>query len=77
VLLAAASVPVTATQAPPASADPGQVRLRDLRIVQLYEGHDGAPHQLAAADKSTVLRIMCADLAWLERDGRDDDGGGA
>jgi len=69
-------MPVTATQAPPASADPGQVRLRDLRIVQLYEGHDGAQaaRQFDSADKATVLRIMRADLAWLEHTG---DGGSA
>jgi len=70
VLLAAASVPVTATHAPPAPADPGQVSLRDLRIIQLYEGHNGEPRPLAAADTATVLRILRADLAWVERAGR-------
>ena len=71
----AARVPVTPT--PPASVDPGQVRLRDLGIIQLLEGRDGELTRLAATDKATVLRILRADLAWLERDGRDDDGGGA
>ncbi len=55
--------------AAPAPVDPGQVSLHDLRIIQLREGRDGEPHQLAAADKATVLRIMRADLAWLERAG--------
>ena len=52
----------------------GQVRLRDLRIIQLHTGRDGEPRQLDTADKATVLRIMHADLAWLEHTG---DGGGA
>ncbi len=62
------SMPVTST--PPAPVDPGQVRLRALRIIQLREGRDGAPRQLAAADTATVLRLPRADLAWLERAGR-------
>ncbi len=61
----------------PAPVDPGQVSLRALRIIQLREGHDGEPRQLAAADKAAVLRLLRADLAWLERDGSADDGGGA
>jgi len=69
------SVPVTSTL--PAPVDPGQVCLRNLRIIQLLEGRDGELPGLAATDKATVLRILRADLAWLERDGRDDDGGGA
>jgi len=69
------SVPVTPT--PPAPVDPGQVHLRDLRIIQLLEGRDSEPHQLDTADKATVLRLLRADLAWLERASRDDDGGSA
>ncbi len=46
-------------------ADPGQVRLRDLRLIQLREGRDGEPRQRDAADRATVLRILEADLAWL------------
>ena len=48
------------------TVDPGQVRLRDLRIIQLREGRDGEPRQLDAADRATVLRILEADLAWLK-----------
>ncbi len=59
---AALSQPVTA----PAALAPRHVRLRDLRIIQLYTGRDGEPRQLDAADRATVLRIMRADLAWLE-----------
>ncbi len=69
------SVPVTST--PLAPVDPGQVRLRDLRIIQLRKGRDGDLTGLAAIDKATVLRLLRADLAWLERDGSADDGGGA
>ncbi len=60
----AASVPVTPP--PPTPVDPGQVRLRDLRIIQLREGRDGEPRQLAVADKAIVLHILEADLAWLK-----------
>ncbi len=49
-----------------ATVDPGQVNLRDLRIIQLREGRDGEPRQLAVADKAIVLRILEADLAWLK-----------
>jgi len=65
----------TATKRPPAkgsaqgvqgAVDPGQVRLRDLRIIQLHTGRDGAPRQLDTADPTTVLRILEADLAWLK-----------
>lgn len=48
----------------------GAVHLRDLRIIQLREGRDGEPRQLDTADKATVLRIMRADLAWLENGDR-------
>jgi len=53
-----------------AAVDPGQVRLRDLRLIQLREGRDGEPRQLDTADKATVLRILRADLAWLENSDR-------
>jgi len=46
------------------AVDPGQVSLRDLHIIQLWEGRDGEPRQLAA-DPVTVLRILETDLAWL------------
>jgi len=61
--------------AAPTPVDPGQVSLRDLRIIQLREGRDGEPCQLAAADTAAVLRLLCADLAWVERDSSDDGGG--
>jgi len=54
----------------PSVADPGQVSLRDLRIIQLREGRNGEPRQLDAADHATVLRILRADLAWLENSDR-------
>jgi len=60
----AASVP--ATPPPPTPVDPGQVRLRDLRIIQLREGRGGELRQLDTADKTIVLRILEADLAWLK-----------
>lgn len=47
------------------AVDPGHVRLRDLRIIQLHIGRDGEPRQLDVADRATVLRILKADLAWL------------
>jgi len=56
---------------PPASATPaaqGQVDLRALRIIQLHEGRDD-PGQLDTADTATVLRLLRADLAWLEMGG--------
>jgi len=65
----------TATKRPPAegsaqgvqgAVDPGQVRLRDLRIIQLHTGRDGEPRHLDTADPTTVLRILEADLAWLK-----------
>ncbi len=58
-VLAMAAAATPATDAPP-------VRLRDLRIIQLREGRDGDPRQLDEADHATVLRILRADLAWLE-----------
>ncbi len=63
--------------AAPAPVDPGRVGLRDLRIIQLHTGRDSAPRPLDTADKATVLRLLRADRAWLERAGRADDGGGA
>ncbi len=63
--------------AAPAPVDPGRVGLRDLRIIQLHTGRDSAPRPLDTADKATVLRLLRADLAWVERADRDDDGGGA
>ncbi len=48
------------------ATDPGQVHLRDLRIIQLREGRDGEPRQLDVADPAVVLRILEADLAWLK-----------
>ncbi len=48
----------------PSAVDPNQVSLRDLHIIQLWEGRDGEPRQLAA-DPVTVLRILETDLAWL------------
>jgi len=67
----------TPPQASPMPVDPGQVSLRDLRIIQFREGRDSEPRPLDAADTATVLRLLRADLAWLERAGRADDGGGA
>jgi ParB family chromosome partitioning protein len=61
-----ASVSVKPTEESVAPVDPGQVNLRDLRIIQLREGRDGEPRQLDTADKATVLRILEADLAWLK-----------
>jgi len=72
-----ASTPQTVAAYPPAegsmegggeASNPGQVRLRDLRIIQLHAGHDSEPHHLDTADRATVLRILRADLAWLEGD---------
>ena len=68
---------MTPPQTPPVPDDPGHVRLRDLRIIQLHTRRDGEPRPLHAADRATVLRILRADLAWVERDGGDDDDGGA
>jgi len=69
----------TPTPPAPVPVDPGQVSLHDLRIIQLREGRDSAQaaRQLDSADKAAVLRLLRADLAWLERAGRGDDGGGA
>ena len=69
----ASPAPVAPAPALPASAARGQVDLRALRIIQLREGRDGEPRQLDTTDKATVLRILRADLAWLERDGADRD----
>ncbi len=65
-----APLSVKPTAHPPVTTDPGQVRLRDLRIIQLHTGRDGEPRQLDTADKATVLRILRADLAWLENSDR-------
>jgi len=46
------------------------VHLRDLHIIQLREGRDGEPRQLDTDERATVLRIMRADLAWLESSDR-------
>ena len=56
----------------PVPVDPGQVSLRDLRLIQLREGRDSAQaaRQLDTADTATVLRLLRADLAWLARAGR-------
>ncbi len=69
----ASPAPVAPAPALPASAARGQVDLRALRIIQLHTGRDGEPRQLDTADTATVLRILRADLAWLERDGADRD----
>jgi len=70
-----ASTPQAATKRPSAegsaqggqeAVDPGQVRLRDLRIIQFHTGRDGEPRHLDTADPTTVLRILEADLAWLK-----------
>ena len=63
---------VGAPAAPPPAAPPpaaqGQVDLRALRIIQLHEGR-ADPGQLDTADTATVLRLLRADLAWLEMGG--------
>jgi len=69
----ASPAPVAPAPALPASAARGQVDLRALRIIQFREGRDGEPRQLDTTDKAIVLRILRADLAWLERDGADKD----
>jgi len=69
----ASPAPVAPAPALPASAARGQVDLRALRIIQFREGRDGEPRQLDTTDKAIVLRILRADLAWLERDGADRD----
>jgi len=66
----ASPAPVAPAPALPASAARVQVDLRDLRIIQLREGRDGEPRQLDTTDKATVLRILRADLAWLENSDR-------
>jgi len=66
----ASPAPVAPAPALPASAARGQVDLRALRIIQLREGRDGEPRQLDTTDKATVLRILRADLAWLENSDR-------
>ncbi len=56
--------------APVTPMDEDVVHLHDLRIIQLREGRDGEPRQLDTADKATVLRLLRADLAWLENSDR-------
>ncbi len=67
--LASTPPPAAPTPASPAPAAQGQVDLRALRIIQLREG-EGEGHQLDTTDKATVLRILRADLAWLENSDR-------
>jgi len=57
--------PVGAPNAPTLDAR-GQVDLRTLRVIQLREGRAGEPHPRDTADRATVLRILRADLAWVE-----------
>ncbi len=59
--------PPRAPASPPAAAARGRVDLHDLRIVRLREGRAGDPRPLDTADRETVLRILRADLAWLEK----------
>jgi len=56
------------TERAPVAPAPGArtVSLRALRIIQLREGSDDEPRQLDEADPAVVLRILRADLAWLE-----------
>jgi len=64
----AAPTPAAPTPASATPAAQGQVDLRALRIIQLHEGRDD-PGQLDTADTATVLRLLRADLAWLEMGG--------
>jgi len=43
----------------------GRVDLRNLRLIQLREGRAG-PSPFDTADRATVLRVLRADLAWVE-----------
>jgi hypothetical protein len=56
---------MTLPQTPPVPDDPGHVRLRDLRIIQLHTGRDGEPRQLDTAERPPCS-ASCADLAWLK-----------
>jgi len=67
--LASTPPPAAPTPASPAPAAQGQVDLRALRIIQLRAG-EGEGRQLDTTDKATVLRILRADLAWLENSDR-------
>ncbi len=67
--LAPTPPPAAPTPASPAPAAQGQVDLRALRIIQLRAGA-GEGRQLDTTDKATVLRILRADLAWLENSDR-------
>ncbi len=63
--------PAAPTPASPASVAQGQVDLRALRIIQLRAGAGaGEGRQLDTTDTATVLRILRADLAWLENSDR-------
>ena len=61
--------PVGAPNAPTLDVG-GQVDLRTLRVIQLREGRAGEPHPLDTADRATVLRVLRADLAWVEDSNR-------
>ena len=70
------NAPTSASPTPdaPTSASPtpdarDQVDLRTLHVIQLYIGRESEPRPLDTADKATVLRILRADLAWLEKNG--------
>jgi len=67
--LAPTPPPAAPTPASPAPAAQGQVDLRALRIIQLRAG-EGEGRQLDTTDTATVLRILRADLAWLENSDR-------
>ncbi len=58
--------PDAPTSASPTPDARGQVDLRTLHVIQLREGRAGEPHPRDTADRATVLRVLRADLAWLE-----------
>lgn len=64
----AGRAPALPTERAPVSPATGArtVSLRALGIIQLREGSDDEPRQLDEADPAVVLRILRADLAWLE-----------
>ncbi len=68
----AACVPATLTPAAVSSCRCGSASATTHHAAR--EGQDGEPWQFTAADTATVLRILRADRAWVERDGSDDDG---
>ncbi len=65
----AGRAPALPTERAPVSPATGArtVSLRALGIIQLREGSDDEPRQLDEADPTVVLRILRADLAWLEK----------